>query len=286
MTKILAIVLLFIAIQGIAQTDKNGNPVFNSVSTNEETIKDFKLISNYYTLKNNIENKTSSVYISGNPTLAEIENAAINLPSDFFLITKNQAIISMVMIQNIPTRQFLVINPMTGLQKQFTCSLKGDITENRANEIIKEGFDPAAKIKGDKLYFNNKKLTIIENQEIKDAVLKLIEKEKLSIGDKAEVKILSKEEIKAMILNESKEGGKLDFFTEIKGHEYDGVQIKPGLFTTKLGVALYQWGRANFELGVNTVEDALIYWKEFKGREANQREKDYITKGFNKELEK
>lgn len=286
MTKILAVVLLFIAIQGIAQTDKNGNPVFNSVSTNEETIKDFKLISNYYTLKNNIENKTSSVFISGNPTLAEIENAAINLPSDFFLVTKNQAIISMVMIQNIPTRQFLVINLMTGLQKQYTCSLKGDITENRANEIIKEGFDPAAKIKGDKLYFNNKKLTIIENQEIKDAVLKLIEKEKLSIEDKAGVKILSKEEIKAMILNESKEGGKLDFFTEIKGHEYDGVQIKPGLFTTKLGVALYQWGRANFELGVNTVEDALIYWKEFKGREANQREKDYITKGFNKELEK
>lgn len=286
MTKILGIALLFIAIQGIAQTDKNGNPVFNSVSTNEETIKDFKLISNYYTLKNNIENKSSSVYISGNPTLAEIENAAINLPSDFFLVTKNQAIISMVMIQNIPTRQFLVINPITGLQKQFNCSLKGDITENRANEIIKEGFDPAAKIKGDKLYFNNKKLTIIENQEIKDAVLKLIEKEKLSIGDKAGVKILSKEEIKAMILNESKEGGKLDFFTEIKGHEYDGVQIKPGLFTTKLGVALYQWGRANFELGVNTVEDALIYWKEFKGREANQREKDYITKGFNKELEK
>jgi len=286
MTKILTIVSLFIATQCIAQTDNNGNPVFNSVSTSEESVKDFQFISNYYTLKNNIENKTSSVYISDNLTLNEIEKAAINLPSDFFLVTKKQAIISMVMIQNIPTRQFLVINPTTGAQKQFGCSLKGDITENRADEIIKEKFDPVAKIKGEKLYFNDKKLTIIKNEEIKNAVLKLIEKEKLSIGDATGIKILSKEEMKTMILAESKEGGKLDFFTGIKGHEYDGVQIKPGLFTTKLGVALYQWGRANFELGVNTVEDALMYWQEFKGREANQREKDYITKGFKKELEK
>lgn len=286
MTKILLIILSFIATQCLAQTDNNGNPVFNSVSTKEETIKDFQFISNYYTLKNNIENKSSSVYISENPTLTEIENAAINLPSDFFLVTKGQAIISMVMIQNLPRRQFLVINPTTGMQKQFTCLLKGDITENRANEIIKERFDPIAKVKEDKLHFNDKKFTIIKNEQIRDVVLKLIEKEKLSFGDTTGIKILLKEETKAMILAESKEGGKLDFFTEIKGHEYDGVQIKPGLFTTKLGVALYQWGRANFELGVNTVEDALMYWKEFKGREANQREKDYIIKGFNKELEK
>jgi len=29
---------------------------------------------------------------------------------------------------------------------------------------------------------------------------------------------MSKEEIKSIIITESKEGGKLDFFTEIKGH--------------------------------------------------------------------
>ena len=34
------------------------------------------------------------------------------------------------------------------------------------------------------------------------------------------------QELKKQILTETKEGGKLDFFTPIKGHEYDGVQSK------------------------------------------------------------
>jgi hypothetical protein len=269
MKKILTVLLLFVATQTFSQTDHNGNPVFNSVTTSEDTLKDFQFISNYYTLKNNIDN-----------------NAAISLPSDFFLITNGQNIINMVMIINQPSRKFIVINPTTGKQSEFDCSIKGDITENRATEIIKENYDPKAKVNGSKLYFNGKKLKIISNQEIKSNVLGLIEKQKLNVGDSSNVKILTKEELRKIVLTESKEGGKLDFFTEIKGHEMDGIQIKPRLFETKIGIALYKWGRANFDLGVNTVEDALEFWAEFKGRQPNQREKDYITLGFTKALEK
>jgi len=50
-------VLIFLGTKNFSQTDKNGNPVFNSVTTKEESVKDFQLISNYYTLKTNIENK-------------------------------------------------------------------------------------------------------------------------------------------------------------------------------------------------------------------------------------
>ncbi len=286
MNKILTLIFLLIATKNLSQTDKNGNPIFNSVTTKEETVKDFQFSSNYYTLKTNIENKKSSVYISDSPTLKEIESASINLPSDFFIITKKQGVLNLIMLQNYPKRLFFVINMETRKQNEYPCSIKGDITENRANEIIKEKYDVEAKIKGNKLFFNNKKLTIISTEEIREAVLNLIETENLVVGDSSVIKILTKEELKSLVLTESKEGGKLDFFTEIKGHEYDGLQIKPGLFTTKLGLALYRWGRANFELGVNTIDDALIFWKEYKGREANQKEIDYITKGFNKELEK
>lgn len=286
MKKIFTIALLFIATYSFSQTDHNGNPVFNSVSTNEETIQDFKFISNYYTLKNNIENKGSSVYVSDNPTLTEISIAATMLPSDFFLITKGQSIVSMIMIINQPSRKFIIINPASGEQSEFNCSIKGEITENRANEIIKENYDPKAKIDGSKLYFNDNKFKIISNKEIKKNVIELIEKQKLNIGDASSVKILSKEELRTYILTQTKEGGEFDFFTPIKGKEYDGVQIKPGLFSTNIGVALYKWGRANFDLGVNTVDDAFFIFAEFKGRELNQREKDYIKKGFGKELEK
>ena len=286
MNKILTLIFLLIATNCFSQTDDNGNPIFNSVTTKEETIKDFQLSSNYYTLKTNIENKNSSVYISDSPTLKEIENASVNLPSDFFLIKKKQGMLNLVMLQNYPQRQFFVINPETGKQNQYLCSIKGDITENRANEIIKEKYDPKAKIKDNKLTFNNNKLTIISTEKIRNSVLKLIEKENLSVGNNSSLKILSKDEIKQFVLIESKEGGKLDFFTEIKGHEYDGIQVKPGVFSTKSGIALYKWGRANFEIGTNTIEDAFEFWAEFKGRKINEKEKDYIKMGFNKELEK
>ena len=67
--KILTTILLTCLTLGqiFGQTDKNGNPVFNSVSTNEKAFDDFLLISNYYTLKNNLENSQSSVFISEKP---------------------------------------------------------------------------------------------------------------------------------------------------------------------------------------------------------------------------
>jgi hypothetical protein len=37
-------------------------------------------------------------------------------------------------------------------------------------------------------------------------------------------------------------------------------------------------------LGINTVEDALQIFAEFKGRALNQREKDYIKLGFEEAL--
>ena len=285
MNKLFIVFLMLISLQIFAQTDHNGNPVFNSVSTGEETINDFQLLSNYYTLKNNIENKGSSVYISVKPTLNEIENAAINLPSDFFVIAKDQNAMHMVLIANKPTCQYLVVNPSSGKQDVYPCSIFGDISENRANEIVYEKYDSKAKVEGNKLFFNNKEFSIISNKEIKGKILELITKQKLNIGDST-LKILSKTELKEIVLKESRENGKLDFFTEIKGREMDGIQIKPGVFSTNMGVALYKWGRANVELGTSTVEDALEFWAEYKGRQPNQREKDYIKLGFNKELEK
>ncbi len=282
----LSIVLLLIAGTSFSQTDHNGNPVFNSVETSSETVKDFELSSNYYTLKNNIENKGSSVYISDRPTLDDVELAAINLPSDFFLIMKKGQVVNLVMLQNKPARQFMILDMQTQQPRVVSTKIEGAITENRANEIIKEGYDPMAKIVNGKLYFNKKNLPIITTKEIKRAVLNLINSEHLDTATSSSLVILSQEQTKAIVLEESKEGGKLDFFTEIKGHEFDGVLVKEGVFSTKLGVALYKWGRANFEIGVNTVDDALAIWAELKGRAPNQREKEYIKMGFNKDLEK
>lgn len=287
MKKILGIILTTLLIgQSFAQTDKNGNPVFNSVSTQEKSYGDLLLISNYYTLQNNIDNQLSSVFISKTPTLNQIEDASINLASDFFILTKESKMVGMVMLQNDPKREFMIIEMKTNKQSIFPCKLVGDITENRANEIIKEKYDSTAVIENGYLKFNKKEFKIISNQEIEEAVWTLIKKEKLDKKKPSDIMLPSKEEIKTYIVSETMEGGQLDFFTEIKGKEYDGVQIKKGVFSTKQSVAFYQWGRACFDIGVNTIEDAYDIFKEFKGKPVSERDKEYIRMGFYKEWEK
>jgi hypothetical protein len=272
--------------QVYGQTDKHGNPVFNSVSTSEKSLDGFTLISNYYTLKNNIDNRNSSVFISASPQLVDIESAALKLPSDFFILTKSGKMVAMVLLQNEPRREFMTIIMSSNKQSTYPCTIKGDITENRAQELLKEGYDPSASIDKGYLTFNNNKYQIIPNKIIEEAVLDLIKKEKLDKKKPSEIVMPSKQELKKHILAESKEGGKLDYFTEIKGKENDGIQVKPGVFSTYMGIALYKWGRACFDIGLNTVEDAYEIFAENKQRELNQREREYIKLGFNKELEK
>ncbi|NOS93748.1 MAG: hypothetical protein HOP30_17655 [Cyclobacteriaceae bacterium] len=102
----------------------------------------------------------------------------------------------------------------------------------------------------------------------------------------SQVDSLKYQELKKQILSQTKEGGQLDFFSPIKGHEYDGVEIKPKIFTTKLGVALMKWGKANYEMGITKIEDAYLIYSEYKGRKINQREVEYIRMGFNRELDR
>ena len=277
---------ILLVTSSFAQIDQNGNPVFNSVSTNEKSFDGVTLISNYYTLKHNIENKRSSVFISETPTLDQIENAAMYLPSDFFMITRHNKMVVMVMLQNDPERQFLVIEMKNNKQSDFPVKLEGAITENRAKEMIKEKYDPTASIENGQLKFNGKEFKIISTQEIEDRVLALIKKEKLDKKKSSDLILPSKNEIKTFIISETKKGGKLDFFTEIKGKENDGVQIKPGVFTTKQSVALYKWGRACFEIGVNKVEDAYEIFADYKEKSVSERDQEYIKMGFYKEWEK
>jgi hypothetical protein len=129
------------------------------------------------------------------------------------------------------------------------------------------------------------KLKVIPSRQVRAEVLKLIRSKKLADIEAGSTKILSGQEAKAFVLAESQKGGKLDYFTAIQGKEYDGIQIKPGVFTTNLGAALYRWGKATAQLGINTAEDALAIFAEFRGRALNGREKEYIKLGFAEALQ-
>ena len=265
-----------------AQSDQKGNPVFNSVEIKDDTLQDYLLVNSYYTIKNNIDNPLSSVYISAKPTQEQILNAATRLPSDVFLVKKNKNALCMILANTYPAKYFLVLNIKNGEKKTFEWSTEGDISEHRATELIEEKYDADASIENSYLKFNNKKLGIISNQETKQAVIQLIKKEHLDLGDTSNIQILSQSDLKKYILAETKPGGKLDYFTPITGKEFDIVQIKPGVIAPMIEVALYKWGTACFELGLNTVDDAYTIFVEYKGRNLNIRETTTIKDGFDK----
>jgi len=92
-------------------------------------------------------------------------------------------------------------------------------------------------------------------------------------------------EIKTVIIKETQTNGKLDFFTPIRGKEYDGYQIKQGLVATYREMALYNWAKSVKDLGIEDLEEIYILYSEARGKEITKMEKELLKMGFNKELE-
>lgn len=89
------------------------------------------------------------------------------------------------------------------------------------------------------------------------------------------------DQVKEWVIEHSKQGGTVDFFSSIQGVENDVIQTDDGGFNTNRGLALYNWGMAVKEAGVVSIEDALSIYKEIKGSDLTETETSNITKGFN-----
>jgi len=278
-----ALLFLVAAIPAFAQTEKPGEPIVKSVIVSEVTIKDFQLSANYYTIKNNLSNRSSKAYVADRPSLGQITAAAVRMPSEMYTVSKKGNQLSMILFIAGGENTFLVIDPLSKIQTAFKTNLTGAITENRAKELIKEKYDPAASIKGGQLTFSKMQHTIIPNEKISAAVIALIEKEGLSNEGPAG-STLTYAQIHQQIISGSKEGGKFDFFTPIKGREYDEKQLRPGMIVPNISAALYEWGKANAEIGVKSVQDALAYFAAINSRPASNREIEFITLGFEDKL--
>lgn len=122
--------------------DKNGNPIFNSITIEEKEYDGYGISANYYTLLNNIENPNSSVFVSEQPNIEQVFDFAINKPSYFWILHKNNEIIkSIVLTQNSESYvdvkwAFHVIDFKNQTSKEFPINVKMlHITEHRVLEL-------------------------------------------------------------------------------------------------------------------------------------------------------
>lgn len=273
--------ILFVSFHTYSQKDKNGNPIVNSVTIDEIQQDGFKLSVNYYSLGNNISNPNSAVFISNSPTKDEIEKVTLEMFSYFYLVIKNQEVVSIITLNIHPESSLLVVDPKTNRSRKFEIRLRGKIVKDRATEIIREKFDLAAKIDNGYLYFNDHNFQIIERDAVDKAVVKLIRDESLAVVKKGH----ELSEFQKLILSESRVGGNLDVFTDIKGREKEMVILFDHL-GTKENVALYQWGRLVLAAGITSLDDVVLIYSKLVGRVLNDKEMEFIAKGFNKEWEK
>jgi hypothetical protein len=285
--KRLALILLTVITltNAFGQTDKNGNPIFNNELISEEKLDGFELTSSYYTIDNNISNKNSSVFVSNEPTLTNYVEFARNLPSNFFIIHQGQNVVAMIMVmqknENSKTSlTYNIINPNNGKNMQVPCSVWGEISEKRAEELLKIKVDTAAKIidlpnNGKGLLFNRMVYRIQSYDKLKAEVMEI-----------AKQLTTAEEEIKDPIEYVKKEsiGGKLDF-NKILENETQSLFLYDGVTYNKKDFAIYLWGKKVKIIGVSSSKKAIKLWEEINNRKLTSPEKKALISGFDSKTE-
>ncbi|WP_223606480.1 hypothetical protein [Chryseobacterium sp. OSA05B] len=257
-----------------AQLDKNGNPIFNSEKIENFTLENVEIISSYYTIKNNIDNKQSSVFINENPTSDNYWSFSSKLPSYYFMIVDKGNVKGMLML--IPKSEddsffYNVVIPSKNESFQIPSKLKGKITENRAKELVNIKKNNAI-IKNDVLKFNNKDFQILKYNDVVEEVKNIV-KEKFIDNHDDENSNLEK-----YIKTESK-GGKLDFKNTVEKYETAFINFD-GIMYNKKDFAILMWGAAVKKTGITELNKAQLLWEEINERNLTEPELKALRKGF------
>jgi hypothetical protein len=258
------------------------------VTLEEKKQHNFNISVNYYTLKNNIENQGSSVFVARQPSLEQIQKAATSLPADFYLLSKDKRMLYLLLL--LPPQEgkkeysFLLLNPATGERQSIEAKLKGDITESRAKELLSSGYDTKAQMDGSGKYllFNGSKLSIIRQRDIEKQLSGIIKGLKTDKAAESQVVLVSKEDLQKIIKEESINNGKLDYWTKLNAQQEKSVGIQvDGFFMQKQHAAVYLWGKAVAQSGVETLEEARELLTSIKGEQSTMHLM-HLESGFNK----
>lgn len=264
------------------QIDKHGNPVFNSIMISIDTIDNFELTSNYYSIENNISNKESSVYVTDNPALDDYLKFARDLPANYFIVHQGENVRFMIILLqknegNKTTLNYMILNPSNNKSVDMPCNVFGEINEKRIQELQKLNIDSTAKIltmpNGELFLFNGIAYRIQPYDKLKAEVIAI---SKQLMNPESEDNLSTEEYIKKETI-----GGKLDF-KKVLDSEGEGntLLVYDGIAYNSKDYSILLWGQAVKRLGVKSVKDAIILWESIYEREMTTSEKKALKNGF------
>ncbi len=266
------------------QTDNQGNPVFISELISEEKFDGFELTSNYYTIKDNISNKESSVYVADHPTTVDYLKFSRDLPSNFFIVHQGDHVVAgIVLLQrnagSKTTYSYNIVNPANGESMEVPCTIFGEISEKRVEELEKLNVDISANRvslnKGTIYVFNGIAFRIQPYDQVKAEVIeiakRIVKDGKGNTALKDPVEYIKRETI----------GGDLDFNKVPEDNQ--SLLVYDGIAYNKKDFAIFLWGKKVSRLGIKSTKEATKLWEEIHKRALTKPEKKALINGFESE---
>ena len=275
MRKILIVFMsVFVSFQSLCQLDSNVNPILISSSIEKVNFKNFVLEFKYYSIEDNLK--------ITNPSVIDYVKFARKTSSYIVFVQKNGKVkFSIELCQRDKgfrdSFYYKIINHKTNGVMELPCSVGGEISEKRVDEMIKNQYDSLSK-KGH-ISGTNKKQFLYNNMIYGYQSYDLVKEEINAISQELmRPKFSSQKEIKNYIIEQSK-NGELDFDSILKKEKQDLFLID-GIAYNKNDFAVLLWAKKVKRLGLMDSKKTCKLWEKIYKRKMTKPQKKAFKIGF------
>lgn len=167
---LVSLILPTIAIYGQAQQASGGYTLKKSSDVNGLIVTDY-----YFRIEQLVASDSLLKSMPKRDRLARIVEIAIASKSDSIVVQENNELLYTAIVLLYPQKVIRVTDARSGEIKSYALDLRGDITANRAIELVEGEYDKKrAATRDGYLYFNDSTYKIIAYDDIQAKLLSLI----------------------------------------------------------------------------------------------------------------
>ncbi len=251
--------------------------MFISQEIDDVAYGSFSLNTSYYTIANNINNRQSSAFISDAPSPDEYLYFAQHQPSYHFLIHRSRSVMVMILLNQRTTAQgssftYVIVNPANGYRRKVPSQLRGELTQQRAHELVTDRLVSTASLLNDTVFLlNETRYPVLALAAVQKEVVALAQQ---FLGQQQGKIDDLKEYIRAETI-----GGTLDFNAALSQEPQQRFS-RHGIVYNKARFSVLLWGGAVRMLGLRSIDNARALWEEIQQRPLTQAEWRALRSGF------
>lgn len=269
-----------------SQEEEEEAAVFYSNKVDSFAVYNFDVVVNYYTIDSNINDGEANYFVTYNPTKADYLNYALTKPSYVISFKKDERL--KYILIHAPSKEdeeesiYILANLVSGKSSAFPSSVKGSMSEHRANELLESKLDSAAKMGAlvgkneHQLLFDGTVYSYQPYEELHEELV-AITRELIVAG------VESQDELKGYIKSETVDGI-FDFTKFVENQEEEWFEF--GGFTYDAdGFVKFLWGHKVKKLGLAKSKDAVALWEDIYSIELSKNDAKAIKNGFKANLD-